>query len=145
MLPLIDLISNEIKKISSSFSNTEKNMKSRDEIKILIVDDSRCFLELHGTYPKRICCSVFQAANSNDAINMAVKEKPAVIIMDLEMPGMRGDECCREIRSDPELKDIPIIIGHISLVKGGQGEMSLQGLRRCYYQARQQNAPLDWN
>lgn len=79
-------------------------------IKVLIVDDMKSFLDLETSFLKRTDCSLFKAVNGLDALRIAKAEKPDVIFLDLEMPVMNGIECCRFIKSDVDLKNIPVVI-----------------------------------
>ena len=78
--------------------------------KILIVDDSNYFQRLGESFLRRGLCMVLKAKNAEDALRIIKDEHPHVVVMDLVMPGMKGDECCRVLKSDPSLKDIPIIM-----------------------------------
>ncbi len=78
--------------------------------KVLIVDDSitvRCvmsqFLERHEI-------QVLTAKDGMEAIPMLEKQRPDVILLDVEMPHMNGYELTRYIRNDARLKNIPIIM-----------------------------------
>ena len=53
---------------------------------------------------------VIAAANGEEGVEKASSEKPAVIFMDLVMPGMSGFEATRAITTNPETKDIPVVI-----------------------------------
>ena len=81
-----------------------------DNKKILIVDDSNYFQRLGESFLRRGICIVLKAKNAEDALRIIKDEHPHVVVMDLVMPGMKGDECCRVLKSDPSLKDIPIIM-----------------------------------
>ncbi|MDT8317866.1 MAG: response regulator [bacterium] len=78
--------------------------------KILIVDDSNYFQRLGESFLQRGVCLVLKAKNADDAFRLIRDEHPHVVVMDLNMPGMKGDDCCRELKSDPALKDIPVIM-----------------------------------
>jgi uncharacterized protein (TIGR02266 family) len=77
--------------------------------KILVVDDTAMFRELNSIFLARF--GVVMTANSGEAaLGIAREHHPAVIVTDLDMPGMGGDALCHEIRRDPSLADTPIII-----------------------------------
>jgi two-component system, OmpR family, KDP operon response regulator KdpE len=78
-----------------------------DNLRILIVDDEieirrflRASLSVHGN-------TVLEAACGDDAIQMAVKNRPDLVILDLGLPDMDGVEVTRRLR---EWSQIPIII-----------------------------------
>ena len=78
--------------------------------KVLLVDDVNMFLELQKMFLKLSSVHVLTASNGHEAIEVARKERPALIFMDLHMPGMKGDECCAAIKADPELKSLPVVM-----------------------------------
>lgn len=96
-----------------------KNLEEMDN-KILFVDDLQYFLKVENSFLTRDSCSVLKAVNGEEALYVIRKEGPDVIIMDLEMPVMGGDECCRIIKSNPELKNIPVIMVANSWDKNGK-------------------------
>jgi uncharacterized protein (TIGR02266 family) len=77
--------------------------------KILIVDDTAMFRELESIFLARFGV-VVTASCGEAALAAARRERPAVIVTDLHMPGMDGDALCREIRATATLRDIPVII-----------------------------------
>lgn len=79
-------------------------------VKVLVVDDSKSFLDLETSFLKRSECTVLKATNGLDALRLAKSEKPDIVFLDLEMPVMNGIECCRFIKSDMEIKDTPVVI-----------------------------------
>lgn len=76
--------------------------------KILLVDDEQDILEFVGYALKKEGFIVFTALNGKDAIGIAKKENPDLIILDIMMPEMDGIETCSEIREIPELKNVLI-------------------------------------
>lgn len=75
-------------------------------IKILLVDDEQDILEFVGYALKKEGYSVFTALNGKDAIALAEKEKPDLILLDIMMPEMDGIETCGEIRKIPTLENV---------------------------------------
>lgn len=53
---------------------------------------------------------VIEAANGEEAVDMARKQKPDIILMDLMMPQMDGYNACSKIKMDKETEPIPVII-----------------------------------
>jgi two-component system alkaline phosphatase synthesis response regulator PhoP len=72
--------------------------------KILLVDDEQDILDFLSYNLKKEGYSIITASNGKEAINVAKKEKPDLIIMDLMMPEMDGMEACHEIRKIPDLE-----------------------------------------
>ena len=79
-------------------------MKKKD-LKILLVDDEPDILEIVGYNLEQVGYQVFKAENGKEAVKIAQKVKPHLIIMDVMMPEMDGMEACEKIREIPELKD----------------------------------------
>lgn len=76
--------------------------------KILLVDDEQDILEFVSYTLKKEGFTVYTALNGKDAIGIAKKEKPDLIILDIMMPEMDGIETCRELRDIPFLKNTVI-------------------------------------
>ncbi|NMC72868.1 MAG: response regulator [Geobacteraceae bacterium] len=78
--------------------------------KILLVDDTKLFLELEKNFLKLSPVRIFTASSGEEALEIARNEHPDLIFMDIHMPGMGGIACCREVKSDPELRTIPVVM-----------------------------------
>lgn len=77
---------------------------STNKQKILIVDDEPDILELIEYNLKKEGYTVFTANNGLEAIQMAKKNTPDLIILDIMMPKLDGIETCRQLRAMPEFK-----------------------------------------
>lgn len=85
----------------------EMNNHSLD---ILIAEDSRTQADLLGFLLEQHGYRVTIAANGKQALEAAQAHKPTLIISDIVMPEMDGYELCKAIKSDENLKDIPVIL-----------------------------------
>jgi CheY-like chemotaxis protein len=52
---------------------------------------------------------VIEAADGSNGVEMAIRHKPNLILMDIALPGMNGIEAFKVIRSDTRLQHIPVI------------------------------------
>ena len=77
--------------------------------KVLVVDDEQDILELIRHSLAKEGLEVHVAANGAQAIEQARKVKPEIIIMDVMMPVMDGMEACRQLKDNPDTKNIPVI------------------------------------
>lgn len=78
--------------------------------KILVVDDSELIRHMLTDLLSAEGYSVSSAADSAQAMAAIRKEVPALIFMDIMMPGMDGQLVTRLIKSDKKYEDIPIIV-----------------------------------
>lgn len=78
--------------------------------KILVVDDEEHILELISFNLTNNGYKVIKANNGIDAVRLAIEENPKLILLDLMIPGKDGYDVCREVRSNSEIRNIPIIM-----------------------------------
>ena len=78
--------------------------------KILVVDDEEHIAELISYNLASNGYKVIIANNGNDAVKLAVEEKPNLILLDLMIPGKDGYDVCKDIRSNSEIRNTPIIM-----------------------------------
>ncbi len=77
---------------------------------VLVVDDEESLRTIVAQSFKERGYSVFTADNGTDGLNLAIRERPDIVILDLLMPGMLGFEVCRRIREDKNLARTVVII-----------------------------------
>ena len=79
--------------------------------KILVVDDNAQNLELLIEYLQTIDnVETSTAVDGIEALEMVQQVEPDLILLDIMMPRMSGFEVCRKLKSDPNTRDIPIIM-----------------------------------
>jgi len=79
------------------------------KFKILLVDDEEDILEFLGYNLRKEGFNVFKASNGYEAIQVATREKPHLIVMDVMMPEMDGITAVKEIRNIKSLDDTLIV------------------------------------
>jgi adenylate cyclase len=96
-----------------------------DEALILLVDDHKAFLEYMEMNLSKLF-RIVTACDGNEGLKKANYSKPDLIITDLMMPGIDGLQMCLSIKSNPLLKNIPIIL----LSAKSDLEARVEGLER---------------
>lgn len=81
---------------------------SNSVFKILLVDDEPDIVEFLGYNLKKEGYEILTANNGKDAVEIAKKELPHLIVLDVMMPDMDGIETCREIREQKGLQEVLI-------------------------------------
>ncbi len=113
--------------------------KTQHKAKILVSDDdlnvrllTRQCLEAEGMI-------VVEAANGPETLDVFVRERPDLVFLDVEMPGMSGLEVCKRIRKMPQGESIPIMI-----VTGSNDRQSIdQGFEAGATQYK--TKPVNWS
>ncbi len=77
---------------------------------ILIVDDEPHMLRITELSLRKTGCQIFVAHDGREAVELAAIHLPALIVMDLMMPGMDGLMALKELRARPATRAIPIIM-----------------------------------
>jgi CheY-like chemotaxis protein len=78
--------------------------------KILVVEDNEDCRELQACVIRRLGYVVIEADNGAAAIDEALAGHPDLILMDLNMPKMTGEEATKLLKNQPSTRDIPVII-----------------------------------
>ncbi|HEX8915071.1 MAG TPA: response regulator transcription factor, partial [Humisphaera sp.] len=78
--------------------------------RILVVDDERDLVDLISYNLQRNGYDVVVAYDGNGAIEVAGREQPDLIVLDLMLPGIDGTEVARRLKGDPRTKHVPIIM-----------------------------------
>ena len=78
--------------------------------RILIVEDNADSRELLVLLLRRLGYEVAEAATGLAAIEQTRATRPDLIIMDLGLPGITGDEATARLKADPSTRDIPVIV-----------------------------------
>ncbi|MEO7908527.1 MAG: response regulator [Roseiflexaceae bacterium] len=76
---------------------------------ILIADDSPDIRKIMLYLLNDLGFDVVEAADGNEAVRLARQCRPALILLDLCMPGIDGWEVATRLRADPALEDVPIL------------------------------------
>src|SRR5512139_142444 len=76
---------------------------------ILIVDDIPANLKILCDVLQPEGYRIFTASNGTDALRIAARSLPDIILLDIMMPGMDGYEVCRRLKQDRNTEHIPVI------------------------------------
>lgn len=82
---------------------------SKPKLKVHLIDTDAELLFNLERYLNQEGFTVLTSTNSADAVQLAEKEKPALVLVELEMPDMDGIEVCLELKNQQNLKDSLIV------------------------------------
>ena len=78
--------------------------------KILVVDDEERVREMLGFRLRLFGYEVVQAADGREALEVAAREKPDLVLLDVMMPELDGFQVCSRLKQDEATKHIPVVI-----------------------------------
>src|SRR3954447_11559411 len=77
---------------------------------VLVIDDEKDLLELVRYNLEKEHLDVITASDGQSGLEIGLKHKPDVVVLDLMMPGMTGLEVCKQLRADARMSRVPIIM-----------------------------------
>jgi two-component system response regulator VicR len=83
---------------------------SEQSKKVLYIEDEPVMVELVRLILKGKGFEVLGASNGRDGLDIAAREVPDLILLDLMMPDMDGWQVYRQLKAHPDLKDIPVVV-----------------------------------
>lgn len=78
--------------------------------KILIVEDEESLLKLESILLTSRGYEVCSVSNGRAALEALAKENPDLVLLDVMLPEVDGFEVCRQIKSNPQTRHIPVIM-----------------------------------
>jgi two-component system, OmpR family, response regulator VicR len=78
--------------------------------RILVVDDSKLVTDIVKMRLEMYGYEVMLAHNGEQALQLVADERPDLMVLDVQMPGIDGYEVCRRLRDNPALDDLRIIM-----------------------------------
>jgi CheY-like chemotaxis protein len=105
-------------------------------MKILYVEDNDDNVYMLKNRLSRAGFTVVVATNGAQGIAMATSEQPDLILMDLTLPDIRGEEATRRIKADPATKRIPVIALTANVMAGDKEHALAAGCDARYQTGR---------
>jgi CheY-like chemotaxis protein len=81
-----------------------------DHKTVLVVDDAPLNRKLIRTILAMRSIRVIEAEDAERAFELIREQRPDLVLMDLQLPGLNGLEATRMLKSDPDTRDIPVVI-----------------------------------
>ncbi len=80
------------------------------QVRILVIDDDPVFVESTKTVLESKDYQVLTALDGDIGLQKVREEKPDLVLLDIIMPTQDGFHVCEEIKKDPQLADIPVVM-----------------------------------
>ena len=90
--------------------------------KILVVDDEPDILDVATVRLKHLGYEIIPAVDAEEVLAFLQNNTPDLILLDLLLPKMQGDELCKKLKSDDKYKNIPVILFTASTIRPGLPE-----------------------
>lgn len=85
-------------------------LNAREGTRVLVIDDSPTIVAVFRKILRTAGYNVFEALDAEQGLEIAREQQPELIFLDIVLPGMNGFAALRQLRRDPQTKDIPVIM-----------------------------------
>ena len=107
---VIDFVIKEEFLISNYLTNLIKSIQRNKNINVLIVDDDKFILKIEENVLKKVNLNIFKAKNGEEALKLIYENNIDLVLTDLNMPQMSGEELLINIRKSKTMDELPIIV-----------------------------------
>lgn len=108
---------------------------------ILIVEDEHVFRMIYRGVLENAGFTVLEAENGKKGWDIVLEKKPDLVLLDLILPEMNGYEVLKNIRQNPDTKNIPIIV--FSVMGADENVQKALDLGANYFKIKGANSPSD--
>jgi two-component system, cell cycle response regulator DivK len=77
--------------------------------KVLVVDDNRSSRDLIRAILKNVHCTIIEASQGQEALDLLQRERPGLVLLDIDMPGLSGLAVVKKIREDASFARLPVL------------------------------------
>jgi CheY-like chemotaxis protein len=95
--------------------------------RVLVVEDNPVNLELVTALLEEAGCRILTAETAAAALQLVASERPDLILMDVQLPGMTGYEATRQLKADPATAAIPVIAITAQAMRGEEATARAAG------------------
>lgn len=96
-------------------------------IKIVVIEDNLSSMKLASFLLNSSGYEVLQASNAKNGLELISSQMPALVLMDMQLPGMNGLDATRQLKSDPNLAHIKVIAFTACAMNGDKEIMRAAG------------------
>jgi len=107
---IIDYIIKEDKSVLNYLKRVVKRFHKNRFLNVLVAEDSTIIKNLEVKYLRLLNFNVFSASNGKGALNILENKKINLIVTDLNMPFMDGEELIKSVRNKFSMEELPIIV-----------------------------------
>jgi two-component system cell cycle response regulator DivK len=94
---------------------------------ILVVDDNEANLRLINAVLRTRGYNLLEARSGEAALEMLAAQRPSLVLMDVQMPGLSGIDVARTIRAMPALAELPLVAITAMAMKGDREDILAAG------------------
>ena len=91
--------------------------------RILIIDDEPDIMDIATVRLKHLGYEIISAIDAEEGMDILKRDTPDLILLDLLLPKMQGDELCKKLKSDEKYKKIPIVLFTASAIRPNLPQM----------------------